>query len=101
MAVSMQRCRVLEPGRYYGDLARRRDIAGVLLTEATYPVGHFTPKHIHERAYFSLILKGSSDQMRNTTPASNQPCALTFHPPGVFHNGLVRKDGGRSFFRRD
>jgi AraC family transcriptional regulator len=94
----MQVDMVLEPGRYYGDLARRRDVAGMLLTEANYPVGHFTPKHIHERAYFSLILKGSSDGPQNANHASNQPCALTFHPPGVLNHGQLRKHGGRSFF---
>jgi AraC family transcriptional regulator len=95
---SMQMGRVLGPGRYYGDLVKHRVIGGMLLTEATYPVGHFTPKHIHERSYFSLMLQGSSNMMRNATHASNQPCALTFHPPGVLHNGQIRKDGGRSFF---
>jgi AraC family transcriptional regulator len=87
---------ILKPGRYYGELSKSRDIGGALLTETIYPVGYRTPRHLHERAYFSFVLQGGGDQVQNGDP--KQSAALMFHPPGVLHNGQVRRDGGRSFF---
>lgn len=90
--------RVLKAGRYYGDVGRQRELAGLRLTEATYPVGHWTPRHLHERAYFALVLNGTKDLIEKTATPTNRRCALMFYPPGVLHQGQVRTAGGRSFF---
>lgn len=87
---------VLEPGRYYGELAKSRNAADLLLIEAIYPTGHWTPKHLHERAYFSFVLRGDVDRVQTAEP--RKAAALMFYPPGVLHNGQMRIDGGRSFF---
>lgn len=89
---------VLKGGHYYGNTVVRRETSGVLLTEALYPAGHVTPSHVHERAYFSFVLKGSNDAIQNPNGKGGHASQLMFYPPGALHLGQVRKNGGSSFF---
>ena len=90
--------KVLKAGRYYGELERRQNVCGVILTEVLYPTGHRTPRHIHERAYFSWVLQGLNDVIRSTTRSSYEPSPLMFHPPGALHAEQIRQAKSRSFF---
>lgn len=89
---------MLQPGHYYGDLTKRKEISGLMLSEVFYPRGHCTPRHTHERAYFSLVLQGLGDIASNSTQPLCQLAPLMFHSPGALHMGQVRHTGGRSFF---
>jgi AraC family transcriptional regulator len=90
--------KLLKPGQYYGDMFRRLDVSGVLLTEVSYQSGHWTPSHTHERAYFSLVLQGIADKIRGMSRSRYQPSSVWFHPSGVLHDEQVRRGGGLSFF---
>jgi AraC family transcriptional regulator len=90
--------RVLKAGQYYGDMFKSRDVSGVFLTEVSYPLGHWTPSHTHERAYFSLVLQGTADKGRSMSRSSDQTPSVWFHPSGMLHDEQVRRWGGLSFF---
>lgn len=90
--------KVLKPGNYYGEFAKRRHVSSLTLTEVVYPQGHRTPRHTHERAYFSLALQGMNDIIRDTGRQTCQPSTVMFHPAGVLHAEQVRRAKSRSFF---
>jgi AraC family transcriptional regulator len=74
---------------------RRREVGDLTLSECTYPPGLRMPKHDHEPAYFSLVLRGSYTETIETKELAAQPSSLVAHPPGrahavAFHEREVR-----------
>jgi AraC family transcriptional regulator len=87
----------LGPGSFLGSTARSRTIHGFVLVESIYRPQHTVPLHEHERAFFYLVLDGSS---RDTTHRQTVSCArgmLLYHPPGEAHANLWHDAGGRCF----
>lgn len=66
-------------------LLRRREVGGITLTECAYPPGLRMPKHEHEPAYFSLVLRGSYTETIGGKQLSATPSALVAHPPERAH----------------
>ncbi len=76
-------------------LLSRREVGGFVLTECAYPPGLRMPKHEHEPAYFSLVLRGGYTETIGDTELRGKPAALLSHPPGrahavAFHEQEVR-----------
>jgi AraC family transcriptional regulator len=76
-------------------LLSRREVGGLTLSECAYPPGLKMPKHDHEPAYFSLVLRGSYTETIGSTELSGKPTSLVAHPPErahavAFHEREVR-----------
>ncbi len=50
--------RVLPVGSFYGETLRGARVGELVLTEVRTPGGFSTPPHVHQRAYFELVLEG-------------------------------------------
>ena len=67
-------------------LLSRREVGGIVLSVCAYPPGLRMPKHEHEPAFFSLVLRGGYTETIADTELSGRPAALLSHPPGRAHS---------------
>ena len=81
---------------YYGYLSQRWEVSGILLTEVSYPSGHWIPSHMHEHPFFSFCLEGEAGTFRNTQ--EERQSKLLYHPPGEIHERHRRAGFGKSFY---
>ena len=58
---------------------------GLTLSESTYPAGLRMPRHEHEPAYFSLVLKGVYTETSGKTSRQCVPSTMIVHPPRETH----------------
>src|SRR5436190_3860759 len=72
-------------GQYFGELLRRRSVAGLLLTETRYAAGTRLPRHSHERGYFCLVRRGHYREEFAGGRRDCGPLTLAYHPPGELH----------------
>jgi AraC family transcriptional regulator len=84
-------------GQFYGRIARTRRASGVSLTEAEYPPGFRTPRHVHDQAYFCVILEGVGRQTYGTRTRSLRPLTSYFCPAGEAHSETLDAGRGREF----
>ena len=87
----------LVPGRFLGVTASSRTINGFTLAESVYRPRHAVPAHEHERAFFYLMLDGSSRDTTRGQVLSCVPGVLVYHPPGETHSNTWHEEGGRCF----
>jgi AraC family transcriptional regulator len=88
---------MLLPGRYFGSTASSRTINGFALTESVYRPHDAVPTHEHERAFFYLVLDGSSCDTTHRGTHSCTPGTLVYHPPEESHSNRWHGGGGRCF----
>jgi len=86
----------LRGGEFYSPVRSRLSRGGVLLSELLQPCSRSVPRHEHELAYVTLVLRGDYlegdrhlDEMR--------PLTAVFNPAGVTHNTAIGP-AGASFF---
>ena len=84
-------------GHYYGISSQIHQVAGLRLTERTYPAGFTTPNHSHSEAYFCLILDGISSQTYGSKSRVREPLTTTFYPPNERQSESFGRTGGRIF----
>src|SRR5262245_33427623 len=84
-------------GKFYGDLQKRADVAGIGLTETVYPAHAHLPLHAHESAYFCLVLKGSYQEIDARQQRLCRPATLVFHPAGAAHANRFGEEGAACF----
>ncbi|NOT60765.1 MAG: helix-turn-helix transcriptional regulator [Acidobacteria bacterium] len=87
----------LLPGSYYGETLRRRQVAGLELTERVYSPGYQTPKHTHKQALFCYVMQGSYTENYGGKVRECHASTLLFHPPGELHAEHFHDAGGHSF----
>jgi AraC family transcriptional regulator len=87
---------VLAAGQFYGEVAVRRAVGGLLLSETRYPADASFPRHSHDRAYFSVLIGGAHVEQVAHEELDYRPFVATFHPSGEEHAGVVR--GGSRMF---
>jgi AraC family transcriptional regulator len=68
-----------------GALVRRRDVAGISVTEALYAEGTFLPRHCHAHNYFTVVLAGSYMEKHSTREFHWREGALHLLPAGERH----------------
>ena len=83
----------LSEGRFYGSILKSHNISGLKLTEAVYPPGIKLPKHCHENAYFSVVLKGIYNEVYCGKSRTCRPYTIVFHPPGELHSDYFHCEG--------
>lgn len=86
---------LIRSGNYFGTMSRRREVGGVLLSEAVYSAGLWVPKHEHEYPFFSFCTQGEAGRFRNN---EERKCKLIYHPGGEVHHEHQRRQAGRSFY---
>jgi AraC family transcriptional regulator len=76
-------------------ILRSQVVNGFVLTDTLYAPHLKLPRHSHERACFSFVLKGGfTEEYRNTTRAC-LPASIIYLPPGEVHSDNFHSDGAR------
>ena len=86
----------LSAGEFYGQVAARRTVAGLILTETCYRTDAGFPVHSHDLPYFCFLVTGANVEQIARCELDYRPFATVFHPGGEEHSGLVRA-GSRLF----
>ena len=87
----------LQPGQFYGDILRKRQGSGLILSELKHEGARKLPSHSHELAYFCLLLNGNYWEQSGRKRITYKPLTVMFHPPGTTHIDEVGPGGGRFF----
>ncbi len=77
----------------YGEMVKRRRLAGLVLTETAYAPGYQVPKHVHELARFVFVLRGGFRETYGTHPRTYTSSAVLFRPPSELHADTVHQRG--------
>lgn len=64
----------------------RSSVAGLSLIETLYPASLAMPRHAHENAYFSFVLKGAYTECVGQSTQVCNASNLVFHPPDEAHS---------------
>src|SRR5262245_63318256 len=88
----------LAPGTFFGRSRRTARVCDLILSENHYPSALQVPRHVHERAYFGLLLRGAyvEDLGRRRVEAF-EPASVVFHPPREVRRGGIGQRGGTLF----
>jgi AraC family transcriptional regulator len=84
-------------GHYYGEVVKRWEGAGFLLTETRYAPGVRLPRHSHANAYFCFVHRGAFTEVYGDQTRHCGPRTLAFHPPGEVHVQQFHQSPVRSF----
>jgi hypothetical protein len=88
----------LSPGRFLGIPVKTRLVSGFIFTESLYRERAVLPRHCHELAYFSLVLRGSYEEHFSRKRVRH--CGLEnvlYHPAGEAHSDAFGTCGGTIF----
>ena len=89
--------RNLKPGQFYGEILRKRQESGLILSELKHDHARKLPSHSHELAYFCLLLNGDYWEQSGRKRVTYKPLTVMFHPPGTTHIDAIGPHGGRFF----
>lgn len=89
--------RNLQPGHFYGEITRKREASGLILSELKHETARKLPSHSHELAYFCLLLNGNYWEQSGRKRITYKPLTVMFHPPGMTHVDEIGPAGGRFF----
>src|SRR6201991_2846344 len=87
----------LQPGHFYGEITRKREASGLILSELKHETARKLPTHSHELAYFCLLLNGNYWEQLGKKRITYKPLTVMFHPPDMTHIDEIGPAGG-SFF---
>ncbi len=48
----------LRPGQFYGEVVKKHEWSGLVLSELKHSIRRKLPEHSHKLAYFCLLIKG-------------------------------------------
>ena len=82
------------------NLEVRREMAGLVLTESSYPARLRQPRHEHEPASFSLVLAGGYSETVGRKTFDCRPATVVFRPPAESHS-VAFADARVRIFRLD
>jgi AraC family transcriptional regulator len=86
--------RHLQPGQFYGQVIKKHQCAGVVLSELRHTIGRRLPEHSHQQAYFCFLLNGDYAEYQGGRTFKYKPLGLMFHPPGLSHRDEIGVRGG-------
>lgn len=87
----------LEPGRSNGEVLKRFDTAGFIMTEIAYSARGGLAEHCHENAHFCFVLRGTYVESDDRQEMRCKPLTLTFRPPGELHRDEFHNEEVRVF----
>jgi AraC family transcriptional regulator len=79
------------------NLLRVREVAGLRLTELTYPPGLRLSQHSHEQSCFCFLLNGLYDITCSKQILLRKPGSLTFTASGKVHSNRIHSEEVRCF----
>jgi AraC family transcriptional regulator len=83
----------LLPGSFFGRCRRVAHVSDLILSETHYPSALTVPPHVHERAYFGLLLRGGYCEDLGTRVVDFEPSSVVFHPAREVRYGDVGARG--------
>jgi AraC family transcriptional regulator len=87
----------LSNGHYYGQVVKRGELTGLILTETLYPPRAVVPSHSHNSAYFCVVLDGAYSEAYEHHSRECRAMTLAFHPPEETHSERFHNQTVRSF----
>lgn len=87
----------LPRGHYCGQVIKRREASGFILTETAYSPGARLPKHSHEHGYICFVRQGGYVETYGRKTRSCKALTLAFHPPDETHSEAFHDQEARSF----
>ena len=79
-----------------GEIVRRREVSGFILTETAYGPEFKAPRHSHELGFFYTVLDGEYTESVGCVTKAYTRLALAYRPAGLIHAHATRS-GGRCF----
>src|SRR5262245_30860124 len=70
---------------------------GLLLAEVEHKVAKSIATHVHDFAYFALVLQGQMEESLKGKYVQYSPFTVAFNPLGTRHDGRVGAKGVRLF----
>lgn len=86
-----------QPGCFFGEQVRIREVDGFFLSESVYTAGQSISRHSHSSPYLSILLQGSYRETCEAQTRHCEPSTVVFHPAGEAHADRFLADGGRIF----
>src|ERR1043166_5870755 len=87
----------LPAGRFYGRMADRWQLDGLMLSESVYEPRTSLAPHAHARPYLCLVLKGGYHETIGARSRECAPGTVVVHPPGERHANCFSPAGGHLF----
>ena len=81
----------------FGRLLRKKETAGLILTETTYAANLKLSKHVHSLPYFCFVLQGNYQEFNDRKNLDCKSSTLLFHAVGEAHANRFYDSGGRCF----
>jgi AraC family transcriptional regulator len=89
--------KILRGGEFYSPVRSHLRVGDVLLSELCQPCSRSVPRHEHELAYVTLVLRGDYLEGDHGHLAELHPFSAAFNPAGVVHSTIIGP-AGASFF---
>jgi AraC family transcriptional regulator len=80
---------VFAPGRDYGTVLKRKETAGLLVSEVVYRPDVTISRHAHTSAHFCLVLDGAYVDIVDNRARLCRPATVLFHPAGRPHSNVL------------
>ena len=87
----------MQAGEFHGTRKETVTHAGLTFAETEYAPAHRLPEHAHERAFFSLLLRGTFRERMERGTRDCIPTSLVFYPEHEPHQEAFGDEGGRAF----
>jgi AraC family transcriptional regulator len=84
-------------GLFFGKQQRRKHVGEFILTDSIYEPHLTLPKHVHELAYFCIVLRGAYTECYGRVSQTYSPATVVFHPAGETHSDHFHEAGGHIF----
>ena len=85
----------MDRGTFLGSVLRSRYVKDVTLIETVYSANQILAEHSHERAFVSVLLRGSYTESYGLTVCNCEVGQSIFHVPGECHADRFHAQGGR------
>lgn len=82
-------------GKFFGRVLLSRNLQNVALIESEYPPNQLLGEHYHERAYVSIVLRGSYAEKCGLTTRDYSTGEAIFHVPGECHADRFHAHGAQ------
>lgn len=82
-------------GCFKAKILRSQVVTGFVLTDTLYAPHLKLPRHAHERACFSFVLKGGFTEEYRNTARTCSPASIIYLPPGEVHADHFHSNGAR------
>ena len=87
----------LTPGTFFGQTRGRFEVSGLTFAESSYSAASDIPTHVHDHAFFYLVIEGACEETCVHGTSTYGPSTLVFHPAGAPHANRWPGAGGRAF----